>query len=181
MPCERLCLSSPILVLCLESHSDMPGFLIPLLIAAVVLIPLGILLWLGARQRRRFSTMHDSDLGKVKLFANHWEAAAPIAFGQKGFSVSGVGRSAGPTPTQKSTLAFVKANAEELCSLALAAVKAAAADLQTGELRVSGIFLLAEPNSFELSLDLKSGVAVIPDGVAVPFTGKQIDEVEFVH
>jgi hypothetical protein len=75
----------------------------------------------------------------------------------------------------------VKANADELSSLAVAAAKAAVADLQPADLRVSAIFLHAEANSFELSLDSECCAATMPDGVAVAFTGKQIDEVEFVH
>ena len=125
--------------------------------------------------------MHDNDLGDLKLFKAHWEAAAPKLFGEQAFSISGVGRNTGPTPTQKSTLDFVKANADELTRLAIAAVKAAAADLQPDDLRASAIFLHEEPDSFELSLDSQACAAAMPDGVAVSFTGKQIDEVEFVH
>ena len=75
----------------------------------------------------------------------------------------------------------MKANANELASLAIAAVRAAAADLQLADLRVTAIFLHEDPNSFELSVDSESGTAAMPDGVAVSFTGKQINEVEFVH
>jgi hypothetical protein len=159
----------------------MPGFLIPWLIAGAILAPLGVLLWLGARERRRFLPMHDNDLGDLKLFRTHWETAAPKPFGQQALSISGVGRNKGPTPTQKDTLNFVRANADELSSLAIAAVRAAAADLQPDDLRVTAIFLHKEPNSFELSLDSESCAAAMPDGVAVSFTGKQIDEVEFAH
>jgi hypothetical protein len=159
----------------------MPGFLIPLLIASVVLVPLGILLWMGARERRRLSTMRAGDFGDLNLFKTHWETAAPKRFEEQTFFVSGVGRSTGPTATQKRTLDFVKANANELASLAIAAVRAAAADLQLADLRVTAIFLHEDPNSFELSVDSESGTAAMPDGVAVSFTGKQINEVEFVH
>lgn len=163
----------------------MPGFLIPLLIAGVVLVPLGILLWLGARERRRFSTMHDNDLGELKLFKTHWEAAAPWPFGHQALSVSGVGSSTGPTRSQKGTLDFLKTNTDELTRLAVVAAKkavtTAAADLQPDDIRVSAIFLRKESNSFELSLDSKSCVAAIPNGLAVSFMGKQIDEVEFIH
>ena len=75
----------------------------------------------------------------------------------------------------------MKANADELSSLAVAAVKAASAHLQPDDLRVSAIFLHEEVNSFELSVDSESCAASMPDGVAVAFTGKQIDEVELVH
>jgi hypothetical protein len=173
------------LSLCLKSHSDMPGFLIPLLIAAVVLGLLGILLWLGARERRQFSTMYDTDVGNLKLFKTCWEAVAPKSFGEKALPVSGVGRNAGPTATQKRTLNFIRANDHELCGLAVAATKkavtAAAAALQLDDIRVSSIFLHEEPDSFELSLDSESCAAAMPDGVTVSLTGKQIDAVEFVH
>ncbi len=163
----------------------MPGFLIPFLIAGAILLPLGVLLWLGARERRRFLPAHDEDLGDLKLFKTYWETAAPKLFGQQSWSVSGVGRSTGPTRSQKRTLAFVKSNADDLCRLAIGAAKnavtAAAAGLQPDDLRVSAIFLHREANSFELSLDSESCAAAMPDGVAVAFTGKQVDEVEFVH
>jgi hypothetical protein len=163
----------------------MPGFLIPLLVAGVILALLGVLLWLGARERRQFSHMHDDDLGDLKLFKTHWETAAPKLFGQERISVSGVGKSTGPTHSQRSTLEFVKANAGELFRLAIEAaqkaVTATAADLHPDDIRVSAVFLLERPNAFELSLDSESCAQAVPDGVAVAFAGKQIDEVELVH
>jgi hypothetical protein len=171
--------------LCSEARIDMPGFLIPLLIAGVVLVPLGILLWLGARERRQFLPSRDDDLGDLKLFKTYWETAAPKLLGQQALSISGVGRSTGPTPSQKSTWNFVKANADELFRLAIAAAKkavtAAAAGLQPDDLRVSSIFLHKESNSFELSVDSESCATAMPDGIAVSFTENQIDEIEFVH
>lgn len=163
----------------------MPGFLIPLLIASAILGPLGILLWLGARERRRFRPLRDDDLGDLKLYKNHWETVTPKLLGQQALHVAGIGRSTGPTPSQKSTFAFVRANIDELSGSAIAAarkaVTGAAADLQPSDLRVSAIFLHAEPNSLEVSVDSDSCAAAMPDGIAVSFTGKQVDEVEFVH
>jgi hypothetical protein len=163
----------------------MPGFLIPLLVAGVILALLGVLLWFGARERRQFSPMHDDDLGDLKLFKTHWETATPKLFGQERISVSGVGKSTGPTRSQKSTLEFVKGNVSELVGSAIAvareAVTASAPVSQPDNLRVSALFLHKEPNSFELSLDSELCGAAMPDGIAVSFTGKQIDEVEFVH
>jgi hypothetical protein len=79
----------------------------------------------------------------------------------------------------------VKTNAGELFGLAIAAAKKtaidAATDFQPDDLRVTAVFLHKEPNSFELSVDSESCAAAMPDGIAVSFTGKQIDEVEFVH
>jgi hypothetical protein len=165
--------------------TPMPGFLIPILIAAVILVPLGVLLWLGARERRQFLPMHDELLGELKLFKSHWETVAPKTIGQLTLQVAGVGRSTGPTPSQKSTLDFVKANADELFTLAIAAAKkmvtAAVAGLPPNDLSVSAVFLHKQPNSYELSVDSKSGAAAMPDGIDVSFTGKQIDEVEVVH
>jgi len=125
--------------------------------------------------------MHDDDLGEVKLFKTHWEAADSWLFGQHRFSVSGTGRTQGPTATQKVTLNFVKANVDELFRLAVAAVRDASAEVHVDELRISGLFLDGEPNSFELSLEFESCAAEMPDGVAVSFIGKQIDNVEVVH
>jgi hypothetical protein len=79
------------------------------------------------------------------------------------------------------TLKFVKANADELFRLAVAAVRDASADAQADDFRISGLFLDKEPNSFELSLDSESRGAGMPDGAAVSFSGKQIDNVEIVH
>ena len=84
----------------------MPGFLIPFLIAGTILVPLGILLWLGARERRRFLPTCDNDLGDLKVFKNYWEASAPQLVGPQPLSISGVGRNTGPTPSQKSTAGF---------------------------------------------------------------------------
>jgi hypothetical protein len=163
----------------------MPSYLIPLLIAGAILVPLGGLLWLGARERRRFVAMEDKDLGDLKVFRTYWETAAPKVFRRQAFSISGVGESTGPTPTQKTTLNFVDANVEELTALAIGAAKnaitATVANLQADDLKVSAVFLHKEPNSFELSLDSELCAAAVPDGVAVSFTGKQIDEVELVH
>jgi hypothetical protein len=159
--------------------------LIPLLIAAVVFVPLGILLWLGARERRRFLSVHDDVLGDLKLFKTCWETAAPMLLGDQALPVSGTGRNTGPTLSQKRTLDFVKTNADELFRLAIAAankaVTNAAPNLPPNDLRVSLVFLLNEPSSFELSLDSKSCAVTVPDGVAVSFIGKQIDGVELVH
>lgn len=49
-------------VLCAKEPLDMPGFLIPFCVTGAILAPLGILLWLGARERRQFLLMHDNDL-----------------------------------------------------------------------------------------------------------------------
>jgi hypothetical protein len=163
----------------------MPGFLIPLLVAGVILTLLGVLLWSGARERRQFSPKHDAEVGDLKLFGTYWETATPKLFGRQALIVSGIGAGTGPTRSQVSTLDFVKANAGELFRVAIAAaqkaVTATAADLHPDDLRVSGIFLLEMPNAFELLLDSESCAQAVPEGVAVSFAGKQIDKVELVH
>jgi len=182
---SRGCLPWLTLAVMHQSRIDMPSFLIPLVIAGAILVPLGVLLWLGARERQRSLAMHDDDLGDLKVSRTYWETAAPQRIGQQALPISGVGGSTGPTPTQKATLDFVKANAEELSAMAVGAAKkaitATAADLQPDDLKVSGIFLHKEANCFELCLDSDSCAAAVPDGVAVSFAGKQIDEVELVH
>lgn len=168
-----------------DSFAHMPGSLIPLLIAAIILVPLGVLLWLGARERKRFLPMRDEVLGKLKLFKTHWETEAPQPIGPQTLPVAGVGKSTGPTRSQRDTLDFVKSNAGELFKLAISAAKKAFADakrdLQPDDLRISMVFLDKDPDSFDLSVDSESCASVIPDGIDVSFTGKQIDEVEFVH
>jgi hypothetical protein len=67
----------------------MSGFLIPILIAAVILAALKVLLWLGARERRRSLHVHDDLLGDLNLFKTYWETASPKPFGQQALSVSG--------------------------------------------------------------------------------------------
>jgi hypothetical protein len=162
----------------------MPSFLIAILIAGVILVPLGIFLWMGARERRRSLTMHDDELGDLNVFKLYWETATPKPLGQRAVSIAGMG-SKGPTVSQRRTLDFLKTNAEELSTLAVAAAKKAATDAAAGfqldDLQVSAIFLEKELNSFEMSVDSESCATAIPDGIAVSFRGKDIDEVEFVH
>ena len=66
----------------------MPGFLIPLLVAGAILVALGILLRLGAGERRHVLS-HDDDLGNLRTFKTHWETATPKLFGHQTLSSFG--------------------------------------------------------------------------------------------
>jgi hypothetical protein len=160
---------------------------IPLLVATLVLLALGILLWLGwlgSRDRRLLRKEVDREFGEIHIFKLVWTLDQPVVLDGISVKISGSGAGTSISDSQRKTVAFLRGKLKTLTGAAIAAAKD---DLRKAnlsdrvELAVDEVSLDEVEGSFELLLMSPNSRALLPDGVAVEFAGEKIVGVEVIH
>ena len=156
----------------------------PLLMTASILVALGVLLWLGSRERRLLRKEVDPELGEIRIFRGHWAVEKPVLLGGISVKLSGSGEETSISDVQRKTIGSLK---EKLNPWTVAAIAAAKDHLRESkmsgsvDLTLDGVDIDEVEGSFELLLMSPDSPGLLPDGVAVEFAGEKIVGIEVVH